>query len=69
MLALLYRKGVANPTQSVEFGTDVGNAAGLNLSFPLAKANIPLLIQPLIRNDTMILLDLAQLQASILLEL
>jgi hypothetical protein len=76
MLALLYRRGVAGPTQSVEFGTNIGNAAGLNLSFPLAdlyfgvaQANIPLQVQPLIANGAVIVVDLAQLQASILLEL
>jgi hypothetical protein len=73
MLALLYQRGVVGPAQSVEFGTNVRNAAGLNLSFPLmdlyfgvAQANIPLPVQPLIGNVTIIVVDLAQLQASIL---
>jgi hypothetical protein len=59
-----------------EFGNDIGNDAGLNLSFPLAdlyfgvsQANIPLLIQTSIGNNAMIFLDLEQLHASILLEL
>jgi hypothetical protein len=73
MLALLYRRGVPNPDQSIEFGTDVGTAAGLalqifvsDLYFGIPPADLPPPLQAAILANEVVAVSLQELQGQIL---
>jgi hypothetical protein len=73
MLALLYRRGVQNPDQSIEFGTDVGTAAGLSLRlfvsdlyFGIPYPDLPLLLQGAILANEVVAVSLQELQGHIM---
>jgi hypothetical protein len=77
LCALLYRKA-SDDVQSIEFGTDIGNAHGLRLAFPLADmyvgvhlSEIPFPIQALLATPIIsyVDIDLAEVQSVILEEL
>ena len=66
MLALVYRRGVANPDQEVEFGTTLPTAAGLQLTIQVADLYHGTALPPGYAVGDTLAIDLAPLQGEIL---
>jgi hypothetical protein len=73
MLALLHRRGAVNPDQSIEFGTDVGTAAGLalqifvsDLYFGIPPAHLSVQLRTAIQANEVLAVSLQQLQVKIM---